>query len=126
MKLLPLVLALAASGCAATPIDLAINRANAAHALALQAQTVRAQICTDGYKHARGAAAVAELDLYCLPLKMYLARYEDAWRALSAAIVAARLGMMPIEEHSLLADREQTLWMAGKDLAIAIAGGPPR
>ena len=109
-------------GCAATPLDVAVNEADATHALALQAETVRDQLCTAAYQHALTPDAVARLDVQCLPIRQYLAEYENAWRALSAAVIAARLGMpTDMDAQDMLTDRERDVATAATKLAWALS-----
>lgn len=118
----PILLALLLCGCAATPLDAAVGQANATHAIALQAEAVRDQLCTDAYRHALTPDAVARLDVQCLPIRQYLAEYENAWRALSAAIIAARLGMpTAMDAQDMLVDRERDVATAGTKLAWALS-----
>lgn len=122
MKPLLLAALLLCVDCATTPLDAAVNQANAAHAIALQVETVRDQLCTDGYRHALTADAVSRLDVQCLPIRQYLAEYENAWRALSAAIIAARLGMpTAMDATDMLVDRERDVDAAATKLAWALS-----
>lgn len=122
MKPLLLAALLLCVDCATTPLDAAVNQANAAHAIALQVETVRDQLCTDGYRHALTPDAVSRLNVECLPIQQYLAEYKTAVRALSAATIAARLGMpTAVDAANMLVDRERDVAAAATRLAWALS-----
>lgn len=109
-------------GCKTTTLDSAVNTANSTHAIAKDAETVEDLVCTFAYRQSKTLAEIADVDPYCLRLRTALADYETAWRSLSAAIVAVRLGVPNAD--ALLADREETVRLTSAALARAIEGRP--
>lgn len=113
-------------GCAATPYQSASREADRGKLLSERAEEVAAHICNDGYhaaarlSDAARPAAIGRMAIYCDPLTRALSDYEDAHKALTAALVAADLGVA--SSSALLADRRARLVIAGQALAGAIEG----